>query len=502
MLRNRFALISLVGLCVSTFIGAAETARACTYFAAPDTLGDPQGGPFGQAINDGSFDAPIRIQDFWTNGWALPGTTLCLRDGLYHGDASMITPPSGLSGTSGQPIVIKGLTEGAQLIDGEGARAPVVLTLNNYWELVGFNAANSSGGVVAITGVKANDPLPEVRSHHVRVARVVAWNAKLEGNYMVFDINRLDDSLLEDVAGFGSGRKIFQIYHSDRVTVRRAWGRWDGYLPEDPNNPAPTLTFACAYGSYDVICENVLATWSGSQLPAGSFGGPVGILIGSEGFDAEGVSPTGDPYDAGLLVAGSIAYATAGVPNPPKTGLRFSLVKEVDLVDVVSYMAGPDQRPLRLGACVSPCGDYVPPSVPPFNSVDGITEVGDNSQDTWREDHWGLKADSDLVSSPISPVANIYNGTAGARLCHQYVDGIETTTPLWPWRMNERIRTATLAATGIETNVDATMQSLFGAYPSECKLPNTGCGLGSELVVVVPVLLGLKRKRSIRVRPT
>jgi hypothetical protein len=80
--------------------------------------------------------------------------------------------------------------------------------------------------------------------------------------------------------------------------------------------------------------------------------------------------------------------------------------------------------------------------------------------------------------------ANPWTGTVGANLCFRYVNRAKTTTPLWPWPMNERIKTATAAAgsysgpcprcegvfpTRSATDVTADIEQLLGTIPERCK---------------------------------
>src|SRR5215831_8140630 len=93
---------------------------ACNYYASPTGTG-----------NGWSQSSPFKISNFWAV--AGPGETLCLLDGTYRGDSSMINPPSALNGSAGQPITVKCLnevidsTKGSTpcLIDGELARNPI-----------------------------------------------------------------------------------------------------------------------------------------------------------------------------------------------------------------------------------------------------------------------------------------------------------------------------------------------------------------------------------------
>ena len=67
---------------------------------------------------------------------------------------------------------------------------------------------------------------------------------------------------------------------------------------------------------------------------------------------------------------------------------------------------------------------------------------------------------------------DIYRGRGGgASLCHRYVDGRETSLPLWPWPMQERIRAATERSKWPTADVMGEITSLFGAPPAKCTTP-------------------------------
>ena len=125
----------------------------CSYFASPNGSG-----------NGLSQSSPFMVANFWSV--AAPGRTLCLLDGTYTGAASMITPPSGLNGSSGNPITIMALNDGAVKINGEGVRQPIVFNNNSWWVIQGVDVYNSSNHVVEVW-TNANNNI---------FRRIVAWN--------------------------------------------------------------------------------------------------------------------------------------------------------------------------------------------------------------------------------------------------------------------------------------------------------------------------------------
>jgi hypothetical protein len=75
-------------------------------------------------------------------------------------------------------------------------------------------------------------------------------------------------NLLEDVAGFGLGRKIYQASHlANDTTFRRAWGMFNYHGTDSVKQ-----TFTMAYESTGNTCENCIGTYDrGTEIgPGGS----------------------------------------------------------------------------------------------------------------------------------------------------------------------------------------------------------------------------------------
>lgn len=476
----------------------------CTVWASP--MGSPAQsislGLFRKAAR-GTSGRPIQIADFWAT--AKPGDTLCLKDGTYTGARSAIAPPEGLSGLPGAPITVRAENDGGALIDGGlrtgvKGKVPVRLRLNDHFVLEGFDVAYSHSAVISIAGRWTKEGARNGLSHkdwdpieHVTLRRIVAWDANphfddyhecrldpacsvsrkagWNANSHVIDVAAARDVLLEDVAAFGTGRKIFQVYLSERVTIRRAWGRWEG------NAATATQTFSCAYRSYDSLCENVIGTWSGEQQdPAISIRGQLKSILGMDWFKATDQFQGRDPYDSGLRILGSLAYLPAGVELAPENLVAVGYGKGQVLRDIVAY-SGKANSPLHtlaLTGCMKRVGcswergktrDEAPLIATRLTS---ITETGSISiAAEWS----GAAGARPVIDRPLlaGQAPNVWSG-AGARLCHRYVDGVLTQEPLWPWPMNERIRLATRYARGRATDVDAEVRGLFGPIPAACRV--------------------------------
>lgn len=142
------------------------------------------------------------------------GDTLWLANGVYTGTAGMLRVPVGKHGTSAARYTVKATNEGKVRIDGQYAREPVVVDAANYWTIEGLNACCSSSYVVRITNGSV--------ATHVR--RTIAWDANDTDNVHIWNlVNYTRDTLLEDIAAWGSGRKTFEGFKTYTYTLKRGF---------------------------------------------------------------------------------------------------------------------------------------------------------------------------------------------------------------------------------------------------------------------------------------
>jgi hypothetical protein len=422
--------------------GFATNVIACTFYASPSGGG-----------NGLSPSAPFKIANFWAV--AGPGKTLCLLDGQYTDSTSMIKPPQNLNGTSTQKITIKALNDGQVRINGQGARRPVELTNNDHFVLEGFDAHNSIGSVIKI-GTGADNNI---------VRRVCAWDsASIEGSgheVLVWQNGSQGNTgnVYEDVCGFGRGRKIFASISGHKVTYRRAWGMWE----TNQIGTSPESVFNMGYVHDDSLVENSIGTWRGtsgeSKNPRAIFTtmmhGTNHRYYGSIAYVLSSVL-----YQPGVL-ADTYDMSTA---NGGKNGVSF-------YKDVVIYSEQSSKRPILFRTCGATAGDC---------RADNITLIGGSPSSfnaSWAVSN---RVELDSIAKMNATGANPFQAGsgAGARVCKQYVNGTLTSTPLWPWPMNQRIIDAMKAAGKLPVDVTKTMEQIFGPIPSECR--STGEPSGSN----------------------
>jgi hypothetical protein len=437
--------IGLTVMAMLAFGAATAKATSCDYYASPTGTG-----------NGLSATSPFRISSFWPVASA--GKTLCLLDGTYTGDArSMILPPQRLNGASGLPITVRALNDGKVLINGQGGQLPVQLYYNDWFVIEGINACCSGGAVVALS-----------HSNNNVVRRVAAWDAA-DKNATIFGAHLASYNLFEDVAGWGTARKIFAMSQGgDYTTVRRAWGRWERSTVVGPKH-----TYSLAYNSYHMTCENCLGTWSGQGMPETYVlkdysgrpwtGNGAGTLYNHDVNQPYGIfSIDGESGDknAYARLLGSLAYVLPADIYKPSFLVFMSNLASVEVKGTAAYIASGTNLSVR------PFGLYGPSGATNLQASD-VTSFGGKTSDIlvpWNASNaWSASS-----PSAYAPGENIFNTTRGANLCYSYRDGNLTNQPLWPWPMNQRIKDALVQSGRSPVDITATIQGFFGSIPAAC----------------------------------
>lgn len=391
--------------------------------------------------------------------------TLVLKNGTYTGDSGMLHPPTNLSGTSGHPITVITETDGGVLIDGQFARIPVLWDHNDWWVVSGFNAAHSSSDVMSIYPGSDNNIF----------SRICAWDANPNGNNLVWQFWQASGNLAVDTCAFGSGRKLYASFEMSGLTLRRPFAMWN-HINVDAG---PFITYSLFYDSDHVIIENPIGTrdedsdslpdgktdqgifsadrldeYSDCELHSGYYGG-LAIILGTQNI-IQSDNHGGELH--GSQVAGSVTFQDDLLYITPGTHLSLTRV----------LMAHYDAT--FTGGCAAN-------TLTANRKMINVTTIGQgdgsfpNSIDTSAPNNgWTNTNYTDVNSiAAIYPGSGetLYVGSAGTKLRYQYQNGTLTTTPLWPWPMNQRIKDAMLIAGRTPFDVNATRISLFGQSPDE-----------------------------------
>lgn len=492
-------LLAPLALAGAAVAASPATAQApCSYYAAPyqeEGGRVPAGQPYGQRRASGTLDAPMTVSDFWKRKLARPGTVLCLKDGLYRGWHSMLLPEGELDGRPDARIEVRALNDGQVWMDGEHQR-PVLRVHHSYWTVSGLNVFNGTGPAVGVSGRKETQERDWEPVRHVILRRIVAWRdfipyGSLEDyeaigghNVHVFDLADVEDVLVEDCAGFGWARKIFQNYRSKRVVFRRDWARWDGRHPYERGNK---FAFSCSYQGYDALCENLIATAGGSRDRAAMPGAysPGIHLIATDGAARDSSRwvgpPSRDRHALGLRIVGSLAYLPddarftkvagfhvggSGFPHKGQKGVRLeSSVARVPSAGKYALQlrnCKDDPKKHPAGCSWSRKADRSQAPV----TVSRVLAVSPRDPPVLIEDDWRQQG---VVTRPPGSKPDIYRGSVGGvSLCHRSVDGHETGEPLWPWPMQERILAATERSNWESADVMGEIAEIFGPPPAAC----------------------------------
>jgi hypothetical protein len=399
-----------------------------------------------------SQSSPFKIADFWPV--AGPGRTLCLLDGTYTGAASMINPPPGLSGTQGHPVTVRALNDGGVLIDGQFGHAPVAIYGNAWFVLEGFNAAHSHVDVVAIGD----------RSDHIIVRRVIAWDSPCDpspdANNMPIDVFNSANVLLEDVAMWGCGRKALGKINDRNTTIRRCFGMRSGIVP----GGKPVTS---SYQSQNSLMENCIGTINYRPEYTGNADSQVVGTAHFCGGNPLGCDPSTYPGSSTTnRLLGSIAYMVdsqhivvdgtfAEMITPVthvhnlKQGMTFTAIGEDNLalrrrsannmdigLEFTDYTED-DNGPCAPGTCTGIRNAHL---VAQF--AHNTDSLGPNVATATNTVEEGTRTLSQFVGGNLLQHTATTRPPFGAWLAYRYHDGVMTTTRLWPWPMNDRIKHA------------------------------------------------------------
>jgi hypothetical protein len=432
--RTRVAIFIVLA---AIFLTAELSRAACTHYASPNGGG-----------NGLSASSPFRVSDFWQV--ASPGKTLCLLDGTYRGDASMLRPTTGLSGVSGNPITVQALNDGAVLFDGEFARAPCALWSSSYFVLQGFNCAH--GGPL-----NTEEALSVNGAGNNILRRIGAWDSYDSGrrtpttpnlsNNSVVVINGSSNNLLEDCFAFGAGRYIFIVIsfkaHANGNIFRRVWGRFDEQLSLFSHPRAVILPNYT--GTETTLVESSIFEWASSSATRYGVVGPYLTLSGGFNYDRPG--DTLRMYGNLFFIGSKLQNFHSGSSVIP--GWPGDNAKQLQENTVLIH---PNNR--TFGTALSL---YATPLAPNTTLVKDHLLIGGlpNIINT----NWNT---SNLQQySEVSQVADPYK-----YLRSLWVNGTKTTQPLWPWPMRQRILDATRASGWPVADVHQDVTNVLGGLPS------------------------------------
>jgi hypothetical protein len=405
---------------------------SCDYYASPNGTG-----------NGLSPSTPFQISKFWPV--ATPGKTLCLLDGTYTDDNSLIQVPTSFAGTASQPITIRAVNDGKVLID-SGGRRPINLE-GSYGILEGINSQGADNAAIRFRG------------SHWTVRRVVIWNNGPNDDGVALGDFSGDHNTLEDCAIFGKGRIVLTVGSAGRGdtynTVRRCWLRWE----YRSGNQSPSVVSIQGYvGQSHTIFENILATRA--RQPGSTI---------TEPYPPFHMAATADSK-----LLGSIAYVPPGVVYD-SDGAFFSLSGGDFRSDIGQFPWTERNLVKDLVAVADPSSNAFQGGAFDFTAATGTNNVVENAVAIWgnagicQSQGWSgcstIRHFTSLQSAQNS-FGSIWTAVPG--ICHRYVDGQLTNQPLWPWPMNQRIKDALVQSGRAPVDITQTMEELLGSIPQVC----------------------------------
>ena len=468
---NNYIKLSLMSLFFLLILYTPDITNAATYYISP--TGNDSNNGISQVTPLATFNKAWEILQ--------PGDTIYLMDGTYY---QVIEPT--INGISGSPITIKALNDGKAIINGEFQRHTVVI--GRSWDFIS-NPTNSTpnpyGNYFQVEGLIAKNSIAdvyEIYARNVSLKRCSGYNANPHDNFHVITVwakgspTSPANILIEDCVVAGSGRKMIIDYDTYvNVVFRRnfaAWQWWlgdqfcQGYWPQSQG----IENYPAAYQDQPIVTLNDLRenniTFGLAPDGPSSFSPNPGLRIGNKmlgeitlgggmkwdniekkfitpyfnpdscqynGTDANHTKPAICGTDSRCISTGSelgigVDYAIFGTPS-----LRNNLIQ-----DLFSAYNG------DMGFTAGPWGNNY-----------GTTSNNQLIRATFVQN--GLASYSphkniDVFSSSLTPFNVVQNlqignmsGTnpapgTGAQLQYRYIDGVLTDEPLWPWPMEERIK--------------------------------------------------------------
>jgi hypothetical protein len=370
---------------------------------------------------------------------AQPGQTLCIGTGAY----GRLHTPTSLIGTDSQRITIRALTDGQVSMDGTGSYA----------------ALDLQGQYVNVEGINFIGTISEanlVRGTH-NIARRVTFLGPVS-------MAGIGDNVLEDCAVFGPGRKMVMAgadggnYSAGNI-VRRCWATWEQRTPGD----SPTNTFEMGYSQDSVTFENLLGTrHAGATANENSPEAPFQLFRtqNSRWLGSIAYAPATSNFNAGRLMDayGDWGYLSGDEPHPT----RNALVRDVAVVISPNHA--------RASSVVA-FGFFQEPIIGTPNTLTNVVGIAGSAgaceAPTWQG-CGTIRTAATRAGLEAQLGQSIWTALPG--ICHRVINGSQTTQPLWPWPMRQRIMDALRQAGRTPVDVQAQLEAsdMLGPIPAAC----------------------------------
>jgi len=426
-----------------------------------------------------------------------PGDTLILKDGTYY--MTNTTPGlqvQGVFGTAAAPITIKAANDGKAIIDGQnrtkGNYEPIFINNASYIEIQGVVARNSHGNVVYVYGGGVLGG-----ADHITLQRITAYNAG-DGNYHVFNISfGASNVLVEDCAAWGRGRYDFIAYQANNVTFRRTFAYWESYT----SFSAPRAPYA-VYGSSNVTLENVIGTNAIPTQSDDNYYTSTWITSSTSNWISNNTRVLGSLFYNnwnGFWVNDDVGVNTLFKDDYFETPQRSSMYTTKPQGEGLRWNYNPNGGSISNSTFVNNVIGYnrlgsASPSLTNSVFVNNRTALAGDTRHSYLDFYGNGNNGASLNSSDKqvnpgydtatygkgaylfvpqnSPLKGAGENGAdmGANILYEYMNGILTNQPLWPWPMEDRI----MAETGMSVTWEANggiWRTLKGVYPNMTVTP-------------------------------
>lgn len=417
-----------------------------------------------------------------------PGDTLILNDGVYTGQLAA----DNIHGTATAPITIQAANDGKAIIDGGGNtnyQAVLEVKDSSYVNVKGLVVHNGGNEVVGVYN----------SSDHITLQRITGYDAG-KGNQHIFDVAYGPTNVVvEDCAGWGNGRYVFIAYHANNVVFRRTWAKWTA---QSNFSPAPRSCYG-VYGASDVILENTIcwnaiptsasdtdyftAQWQTTDGPTTNNISYYGVMFYNnwEGLYVNDLSQSQNTKIVDSFFENNRLQGGFTLDRDHGDGIAWHISNGGEVTNNTFVN---NEKGFQSNGAKPTLTNNV------FVGNDTASDVSDANGDLWKNKSNGSASSSDKQVDPgydtttygmgaylfipqNSPLkaAGQSGSDIGANIIYEYENGQLTTTPLWPWPMEDRIKAETGHSVTWESGGGfwKTLNGVYGNTPNPSSSSNS-----------------------------
>lgn len=453
-------------LCAAALILNSTYAWGATYYLA--TTGNDSNAC---ATAQSSNTPKKTFSSAW--GCLTPGDTLIVADGTY----TSASPPSGKAGSAGSVITVLAASDGGAILSGG-----LTLKNNSYLAFEGFKIVSTGASL------SAGSAGTGLVTHHVTFRRCgfTTTSTNEDGGVIIYDGTH--HMLFEDFWAWGGGRYTFHVYGwtggnnpnttADYNTFRRGVIRQG---PSDSSSGHPEASMVFYNSSYNIV-ENVIALdgqqnsdssntafylTSHAPPPPGSVGNKYyGVIALNNLGNGLHMDSNEGSSTANTEVRDSVFWGNRGGYGV----LFYNTTKNCDNSVIDHVTVGGTINPIT-GIYNLSCNKVTITSSISMQSGVGIKNTGSIALADYNDvysnnngNYSGLSAGahSYTTNPQLKYITRVEDGTVckgggaggtncGANVTKRYQDGILTSTDLWPWPYEARIKKEMCTDAGFTT---------------------------------------------------